>query len=63
MKTICAQIKGGDLPLVKSIQMFEEEMRCSSAGKKQLEASKGIVRALFCRRGVALAAEPLPSWK
>jgi len=54
---IVQELEKGDLPLEKSLVLFEEGMQLSSACRKQLDEAEGKVEILLKQNG-KLQAEP-----
>jgi exodeoxyribonuclease VII small subunit len=50
------ELERGDLPLEKSIELFERGMKLSSECRKQLEAAETRVEVLMKRGGETVAA-------
>ena len=62
LEKIVEQLEKGDLPLEKSLQLFEEGVRLSSSCRQELEAAEGKVEILM-KQGGKLQAEPFESGK
>jgi exodeoxyribonuclease VII small subunit len=54
---IVQELEKGDIPLEKSLVLFEEGMQLSSACRKQLDEAEGKVEILLKQNG-KLQAEP-----
>ncbi|MGH9474959.1 MAG: exodeoxyribonuclease VII small subunit [Terriglobales bacterium] len=57
LEAIVAELEKADLPLERSVQLFEEGMARVEECRKQLDAAEGKVEMLVRRAG-AFAAEP-----
>ena len=57
LETIVKKLEDGDLPLEKSIELFERGMGLSESCRKQLEAAETRVDMLVRREG-KMTAEP-----
>jgi exodeoxyribonuclease VII small subunit len=57
LEKIVEQLERGDLPLEKSLQLFEEGVRLSNACRKELESAEGKVEILM-KQGAKLQPEP-----
>ena len=57
LEKIVHELEKGDVPLEKSLTLFEEGMQLSSACRKELEQAEGKVDILLKRNG-KLQAEP-----
>lgn len=57
LETVVAELEKADLPLERSIQLFEEGMALVEECRKQLDAAEGKVEMLIRQAG-SLAAEP-----
>ncbi len=57
LEKIVAELEGGDLPLERSLELFERGMGLSDTCRKQLEEAETRVEMLIRREG-KLAAEP-----
>src|SRR5690348_17762795 len=62
LEKIVEQLEKGDLPLEKSLQLFEEGVRLSNSCRQELEAAEGKVEILM-RQGGKLQAEPFEAVK
>lgn len=60
LEKIVEQLEHGDLPLEKSLQLFEEGVRLSNTCRKELESAEGKVEILM-KQGGKLQAEPFES--
>jgi exodeoxyribonuclease VII small subunit len=60
LEKIVQELEKGDVPLEKSLTLFEEGMQLSSACRKELEQAEGKVEILLKKNG-KLQAEPLES--
>ena len=61
LETIVQELEKGEVPLEKSLTLFEEGMNLSSACRKELEQAEGKVEILLKKNGKlqADAFEPL----
>ncbi|MGN6592250.1 MAG: exodeoxyribonuclease VII small subunit [Terriglobales bacterium] len=57
LEAIVTELERADLPLEKSVSLFEEGMGLVEECRKQLDAAEGKVEALVRRAG-GMAAEP-----
>lgn len=57
LEKVVAELEKGDIPLEKSLGLFEEGMRLSHACRKELEEAEGKVEILLKQNG-KLQAEP-----
>ncbi|HEY8054641.1 MAG TPA: exodeoxyribonuclease VII small subunit [Terriglobales bacterium] len=57
LEAIVSELERADLPLEKSVSLFEEGMALVEACRKQLDAAEGKVEALVKRAG-GMSAEP-----
>ncbi|HET9784483.1 MAG TPA: exodeoxyribonuclease VII small subunit [Terriglobales bacterium] len=57
LEAIVGELERADLPLEKSVSLFEEGMALVEECRKQLDAAEGKVEALVRRAG-GVAAEP-----
>ena len=57
LEKIVQDLEKGDVPLEKSLTLFEEGMQLSSACRKELEQAEGKVEILLKQNG-KLRAEP-----
>jgi len=55
---IVRQLEDADLPLEKSLELYEEGMKLSAVCHKQLEEAEGRVEILRKRAGGKMVAEP-----
>jgi len=62
LERIVEQLEKGDLPLEKSLQLFEEGVRLSNSCRQELEAAEGKVEILM-KQGSKLQAEPFEAGK
>jgi exodeoxyribonuclease VII small subunit len=60
LEKIVQELEKGDVPLEKSLTLFEEGMNLSSACRKELEQAEGKVEILLKKNG-KLQAEPFES--
>ena len=60
LEKIVQELEKGDVPLEKSLTLFEEGMNLSSACRKELEQAEGKVEILLKKNG-RLQAEPFES--
>lgn len=60
LESIVAQLEKGDLPLEKSVELFEKGVRLSDACKKDLEAAEGKVQMLLKQKDGSMKSEPFP---
>lgn len=60
LEKIVQELEKGDVPLDKSLTLFEEGMNLSSACRKELEHAEGKVEILLKKNG-KLHAEPFES--
>ena len=51
LEKIVKQLEGGDLPLEKSLELFEKGVRLSEACRKQLQEAEGKVEILLKKQG------------
>ena len=61
LETIVQELERGEVPLEKSLTLFEEGMKLSSACRKELEEAEGKVEILLKKNG-KLQAEPFESF-
>ncbi len=61
LEKIVAELEKGDIPLEKSLALFEEGMQLSNACRKELEEAEGKVEILLKQNGKlqAQAFEPV----
>ncbi len=61
LEKIVAELEKGDIPLEKSLALFEEGMQLSNACRKELEDAEGKVEILLKQNGKlqAQAFEPV----
>jgi exodeoxyribonuclease VII small subunit len=57
LESIVQELEKGEVPLEKSLTLFEEGMNLSSACRKELEQAEGKVEILLKRNG-KVQAEP-----
>ena len=57
LEKIVQELEQGDVPLEKSLTLFEEGMQLSSSRRKELEEAEGKVEILLKQNG-KLQAEP-----
>jgi exodeoxyribonuclease VII small subunit len=57
LERVVKELEAGDLPLERSIELFERGMRLSDACRKQLEEAETRVEMLIRKEG-KIAAEP-----
>ncbi len=57
LEKIVAELEKGEVPLEKSLNLFEEGMQISTQCRKQLEQAEGRVEVLLKQNG-KLQAEP-----
>ena len=57
LETVVRELEGGDLPLERSLELFERGMGLSDSCRKQLEAAETRVEMLIRKEG-KLTAEP-----
>ena len=57
LERVVKELERGDLPLEKSLELFERGMKLSADCKKQLEEAETRVE-LLTKRGAAVASEP-----
>ena len=62
LEKIVEQLEKGDLPLEKSLQLFEEGVRLSNSCRQELEAAEGKVEILM-KQGGKLQPEPFEAGK
>ncbi len=58
LEKIVQELEKGEVPLEKSLTLFEEGMQLSSACRKELEQAEGKVEILLKKNG-KLQAEPV----
>ncbi len=51
LETIVKQLEDGELPLEKSLELFEKGVRLSEACRKQLQEAEGKVEILLKKQG------------
>jgi exodeoxyribonuclease VII small subunit len=57
LEKVVKELEGGDLPLERSLELFERGMSLSDECRKQLEAAETRVEILLRKEG-KIAAEP-----
>ena len=57
LEQILAELERGDIPLERSLQLFEEGMKLSNSCRKELEQAEGRVEILLKQNG-KLQPEP-----
>ena len=57
LEKVVKELEGGDLPLQRSLELFERGMSLSDECRKQLEAAETRVEILLRKEG-KIAAEP-----
>ena len=62
LESVVKQLESGDLPLEKSLELFERGMQLSDSCRKQLEEAETRVEILT-RRGDRVQAEPFKTGK
>ena len=60
LEKIVQELEQGDLPLERSLELFEEGMKLSGNCRRQLEEAENKVEILVKRAG-KVVAEPFPS--
>jgi exodeoxyribonuclease VII small subunit len=60
LEKIVQEMEKGDVPLEKSLTLFEEGMNLSAACRKELEQAEGKIEILLKKNG-KLQAEPFES--
>ena len=60
LEKIVQELEKGDLPLERSLELFEEGMKLSGNCRRQLEEAENKVEILVKRAG-KIVAEPFPS--
>jgi len=63
LEAIVNQLEKGDLPLDKSLKLFEEGVGLSAVCKKELDAAEGKVQMLVKQLDGSLKQEPFPTDK
>ena len=63
LETIVDQLEKGDLPLDKSLKLFEEGVGLSAVCKKELDAAEGKVQMFVKQLDGSLKQEPFPTDK
>ena len=57
LEQVVSELEDGDLPLEKSLQLFEKGMKLSEGCRKQLQGAEAKVEILL-RKGGQVEAEP-----
>ena len=60
LEKVVKELEGGDLPLERSLELFERGMSLSEACRKQLEAAETRVEILLRKEGKIVAEPFLP---
>ena len=58
LEKVVQDLEKGDVPLEKSLTLFEEGMQLSTACRKELEQAEGKVEILLKKAGGEMAAAP-----
>ncbi len=61
LEQIVKQLEQGDLPLERSLELFEEGMKISEICRRQLEEAENKVELLVKKSDGKVVAEPFPS--
>ncbi len=61
LEQIVKQLEQGDLPLERSLELFEEGMNISGICRRQLEEAENKVELLVKKSDGKVVAEPFPS--
>ncbi len=61
LEQIVKELEEGDLPLERSLELFEEGMNLSEACRRQLEEAENKVELLVKKSDGKIVAEPFPS--
>ena len=61
LEKIVQELEKGEIPLERSLTLFEEGIELSAACRKELEQAEGKVEILLKQNG-RLQPEPLESW-
>jgi len=61
LEQIVKQLEQGDLPLERSLELFEEGMKISGICRRQLEEAENKVELLVKKSDGQVVAEPFPS--
>lgn len=61
LEQIVKQLEQGDLPLERSLELFEEGMKISGICRRQLEEAENKVELLVKKGDGQVVAEPFPS--
>jgi exodeoxyribonuclease VII small subunit len=59
LESVVERLEQGDLPLEKSVRLFEEGMKLSESCKKELDAAEGRIQILIEQGGAKMKAQPL----
>ncbi len=63
LEKIVQELEKGDVPLDKSLTLFEEGMHLSSTCRKELEQAEGKVEILLKKNGKLQPSRLSPRWK
>ena len=58
LEKIVQELEKGEVPLEKSLTLFEEGMQLSATCRKELEQAEGKVEILLKKAGAEMVAEP-----
>jgi exodeoxyribonuclease VII small subunit len=61
LEQIVKQLEKGDLPLERSLELFEEGMKISESCRRQLEEAESKVELLVKKGDGKIVAEPFPT--
>ncbi len=61
LEQIVKQLEQGDLPLERSLELFEEGMKISGVCRRQLEEAENKVELLVKKGDGKVVAEPFPT--
>lgn len=61
LEQIVKQLEQGDLPLERSLELFEEGMKISESCRRQLEEAENKVELLVKKSDGKVVAEPFPT--
>jgi exodeoxyribonuclease VII small subunit len=61
LEQIVKELEEGDLPLERSLELFEEGMKLSEACRQQLEEAENKVELLVKKSDGKVVAEPFPT--
>ena len=61
LEQIVKQLEQGDLPLERSLELFEEGMKISGMCRRQLEEAENKVELLVKKSDGKVVAEPFPT--